>query len=66
MLCIGVNFSMEQKRRGRTKIRDLGNVAPPVDTVGLEQNVARLEVAVDDAKAVDVVHALSYLLSCPQ
>ena len=34
--------------------------------MGLEQNIAQLQVAVDDAKAVDVIHALGYLLCSPQ
>lgn len=56
----------QDKKKGCTKIGDFGNVTPPVDAVGLQQDVAGFEVAVDNAKAVDIVHAFSYLLSCPQ
>ncbi len=49
-----------------TKVRHLGNISPAVDPVGLQQHIAQLEVPMNDAKAVYVVHAFGYLLRRPQ
>ena len=50
----------------RTKIGNLGNVAAPVNAVRFEQHITGLEVTMDDAAAVDVIHTLGHLLGSPQ
>lgn len=55
-----------KRSEGCTEIRDFGDVASAVNAVGLQQDVARLEVTMHNAEAVDVVHALCHLLGCPQ
>lgn len=46
----------------RTKVCNLGNVASPINAVCLQEHIPSFEVAVDDAAAVNVVHALGNLL----
>lgn len=59
-------MQQKQQKDALTKVRHLGHIAAPIHSVRLQQHIAQLEVAMNDAKAMDVVHAFGHLLCRPQ
>ena len=56
----------DKQKVALTEVRHFGNIASPIHSVRLEQDIAQLEVPMNDTKAMDVVHAFGYLLCSSQ